>query len=136
MLKSLMVLAIFAAPAFAQSGQPVAPSATAAVIPPEAMKMTNPVHATAESQAQAKKRYSYDCAMCHGANGDGKGDLVADMKLTMKDYTDPASLKDVSDGEMFYVIKNGKGQMPGDGGRSKPDDIWNMVILMRSFAKK
>ena len=136
MLKSLMVLAIFAAPAFAQNGQPAPTSAAAAAIPPEATTMTNPVHATAESQAQAKKRYGYDCAMCHGANGDGKGELVSDMKLVMKDYTDPASLKDVSDGEMFYVIKNGKGQMPGDGGRSKPDDIWNMVILMRSFAKK
>ena len=61
---------------------------------------------------------------------------VADLKLTLKDYTDPAALKDLSDGEIFYIIKNGKGQMPPDGGRTKPDDIWNMVILVRTFAKK
>jgi hypothetical protein len=34
------------------------------------------------------------------------------------------------------VIKNGKGQMTGEGDRAKPDDLWNMVVLLRSFAKK
>ena len=105
-------------------------------IPPEAAHMVNPVKPTAESQAHAKKVYGYDCAMCHGENGNGKGDLVADLKLTLKDYTDPAALKDLSDGEIFYIIKNGKGQMTGEGDRAKPDDVWNMVIYVRSFAKK
>jgi hypothetical protein len=36
--------------------------------------------------------------MCHGENGNGKGDLVADMELSMKDLRDPATLKDMSDG--------------------------------------
>jgi mono/diheme cytochrome c family protein len=114
--------------------QPAAPPAQP--IPAEAAHMVNPIKPTAESQARAKKIYGYDCALCHGANGNGKGDVVADLKITLKDYTDPAALKDLSDGELFYLIKNGKGQMPPDGGRTKPDEIWNMVILMRSFAKK
>jgi mono/diheme cytochrome c family protein len=42
----------------------------------------------------------------------------------------------VSDGEIFYIIKNGKGQMSGEGDRAKPDDIWNLVIYVRSLAKK
>jgi hypothetical protein len=58
------------------------------------------------------------------------------MKPPLKDYTDPAALKDMSDGELFYVIKNGKGQMPSEGDRAKTDDLWNMVVLVRSFAKK
>jgi mono/diheme cytochrome c family protein len=121
--------------------QPAAPPATTPVpaapaIPPEAIHMVNPVRPTAESQAHVKKIYGYDCAMCHGANGNGKGDVVADLKLTLKDYTDPAALKDMTDGELFYIIKNGRGQMPGEGDRAKPDDLWNMVILVRSFSKK
>jgi mono/diheme cytochrome c family protein len=115
--------------------QPAAAPAQAAV-PADAAKMVNPVKATAESQAHAKKVYGYDCAMCHGENGNGKGDLVADLKLTLKDYTDPAALKDLSDGEIFYIIKNGKGQMTGEGERAKPEDIWNMVIYVRSLSKK
>jgi mono/diheme cytochrome c family protein len=114
------------------------PAATPApsVIPAEAARMVNPVKPTPESQAHVKKMYGYNCAMCHGENGNGKGDLVGDMKLTLKDYTDPTALKDLTDGQIFYIIKNGKGQMPGEGDRAKPDDIWNMVIYVRSLAKK
>ena len=98
--------------------------------------MVNPVTPTPESQAHAKKVYGYDCAMCHGDTGNGKGDVVADLKLSMKDFTNPAVLKDMTDGEMFYIIKNGKDKMPGEGDRAKPEEIWNMVIYVRSFAKK
>lgn len=107
-----------------------------APIPADAATLANPAKPTAASQAQAKKMYGYDCAMCHGANGNGKGDLVADLKLSLKDFTDPTALKDKSDGELFYIIKNGIGQMPPEGDRGKPDDIWNMVIYVRSLAKK
>jgi mono/diheme cytochrome c family protein len=80
--------------------------------------------------------FGIDCAMCHGANGNGKGDLVEDMHLSMKDLTDPDALKGMPDGEIFYLIKNGKGKMPGEGDRAKDDDIWNLVIYVRGLAKK
>jgi len=115
--------------------QPTAAPAPSS-IPADAARMVNPVKPTAESQAHAKKMYGYDCAICHGANGNGKGDIAGEMKPPLKDYTDPAALKDLSDGELFYLIKNGKGQMPPEGDRAKPEDIWNMVILVRSFSKK
>jgi mono/diheme cytochrome c family protein len=132
MLKPLLVLFAFVSSFSLSLQQPAAPS----VIPAEAARMVNPVKPTPESQARARKVYGYDCALCHGANGNGKGDVVGDMKLVLKDYTDPAALKDLSDGELFYIIKNGKGQMPPEGDRAKPDDLWNMVILVRSFSKK
>lgn len=115
--------------------QPASPAAGSA-IPAEAAKMVNPVKPTSESQGRAKKQYGYDCALCHGETGNGKGDVVADLKLTLKDFSDPAALKDFSDGELFYIIKNGKGQMPPEGDRMKPEEVWNMVIYVRSFAKK
>lgn len=97
---------------------------------------TNPVKPTPESQAHAKKVWSYDCALCHGEKGDGKGDVADSMKLTLKDYTKPDSLKDVTDAQMYETILKGKGQMPGEEGRAKPDDIWNLIIYIRSMAKK
>lgn len=105
-------------------------------IPPEAVKQPNPVKPSPASVAQGKKIYGYDCAMCHGADGDGKGDLAADMRLKLTDYRDPASLRDRTDGELFYIIKNGKGEMPSEGDRAKPDDVWNLVNFIRSLAKK
>ncbi|MFY9804947.1 MAG: c-type cytochrome [Candidatus Acidiferrales bacterium] len=105
-------------------------------VPPEAAKLPNPVKPTPASLAQGKKSYGYDCALCHGKDGDGKGDLADDMKLKLADYRDPAALKDMTDGEMFYIIKNGKGEMTGEGDRVKTDEIWDLVNYVRSFAKK
>src|SRR3984957_9836974 len=134
MLKPMFFL--FALLSLSLSSQQPAAAPAQSGIPPEAARMVNPVTPTAESQAHAKKVYGYDCAMCHGETGNGKGDVVADLKLSLKDYTDPAALKDMTDGEIFYIIKNGKGQMPPEGDRAKPEMVWNMVILVRSFAKK
>ena len=105
-------------------------------IPPDVSAQTNPVHPTAASTALARKMYGYDCAMCHGADGDGKGDMAADLKTHMKDYRDPASLKGMTDGDLFYIIQKGKGEMPGEGDRAKPEQIWGMVTLVQSFGKK
>ncbi len=105
-------------------------------IPVDASQKSNPVKATAESLARGKRQFGYDCAMCHGKTGDGTGDVAADMKLKMKNHTDPAALKDLSDGELFYIIKKGKDQMPAEGDRVKNEEIWDMVNYVRSFAKK
>ncbi len=112
-----------------------APASPSGKIPPEALKVSNPVKSTPASIAAGKKKYGYDCAMCHGTDGDGKGDLAVDMKLTMKDYRDPAALKSVTDGEMFYVIKNGNKDMPSEADRLKDEDIWNLVNYIRTLAK-
>jgi mono/diheme cytochrome c family protein len=113
------------------------PAPPATSLPADAATLVNPVTPTAESQAHAKTVYGYDCAMCHGVNGNGKGDLAGELKLTeMKDFTDLGALKGMTDGELFYIIKNGKGKMPAEGDRAKPDEIWNMVVLVRSFSKK
>jgi len=119
-----------------QSASTQTSPAPSTAIPPEAAKMINPIKPTSESQAKAKKMYGYDCAMCHGENGNGKGEVAVDMKLTMLDFTDPVAMKAVSDGEMFYIIQNGKDKMPPEGDRAKPEDVWNMVVYVRSFGKK
>jgi len=96
----------------------------------------NPIPPTAESLAEARKMFGYNCAMCHGKSGDGKGDLAADMKLELRDWRDPASLEKLTDGELFWIISNGKGKMPGNGERDKERMRWNYVNLVRSFARK
>jgi len=105
-------------------------------IPMEAAHKENPVSATPESLARAKKQYGYDCVMCHGKDGNGKGEVAVDMKLSMHDESNPATLKDRSDGELFYIIKKGKDQMPPEGDRVKDERIWDMVNYVRGFANK
>jgi mono/diheme cytochrome c family protein len=96
----------------------------------------NPVKPTAVSLASGKKVYATDCAMCHGKAGGGDGDLASDMKLTLKDYRSADALKGMSDGEMYEVIVKGKGQMSGEEGRLKPNQVWDLVNYVRSLGKK
>lgn len=147
LLRLMFVVFLAALPGHAQDNKPAAPPPDATkpeppqptaelTIPPAAVQQPNPVKPTPAGLAAAKKTYTYDCAMCHGADGSGKSDLATDMKLNLLDYRDPASLKNVTDGEMFYVIKKGKGQMTGEGSRVKDADIWGLVNYVRSLAKK
>ena len=110
-------------------------SAEPKVTPEDAAKK-NPVTPTPEGMAEARKLFGYNCAMCHGKSGDGKGDLATDMKLELRDWRSASSLEKLSDGELFWVISNGKGKMPGEGDRSPEKLRWNFVNLVRSFAKK
>jgi mono/diheme cytochrome c family protein len=112
-----------------------APAADAP-IPAGDVAKKNPVKSTPEGIAAAKKLYGYDCAMCHGKDGDGKGDLADQMKLTLKDWRDPGSLSKMTDGELFYIITNGRGKMiGGEGDRTKEEMRWNLVSYVRTFAK-
>ena len=133
-MKFLLIVPLLLAVAFCvqaqQTKQPPKEPVAPYTIPEEAVHQANPVKATPESIAHGKKWYGYDCAMCHGKDGDGKGEVGADMKLKVSDFTDPATLKERTDGELFYIIKFGKGDMPPEGARVKTDKFhratsWN-----------
>ncbi len=144
MYRSVLVLPALFLIALALPAQPQQPNATPApsqtsaysAIPVSAAKAPNPVKATPESIARAKKWWTLDCEMCHGKDGNGKGDTAKDMKLTIANFTDPATLKDRTDGELYYIIKNGHGDMPPEGDRIKTDEGWDLVNYVRSLAKK
>jgi cytochrome c5 len=114
--------------------QEPAPAQAAPAAPSSAVK--NPVKPTPESQAKAKKMYGFDCEMCHGANGNGKTDLAKDMSLSLKDWTDHSVLSAKSDGDLFDIIRKGVDKMPPEeAARAKDDDVWNLVIYIRTLAK-
>ncbi len=138
MLKPVLIIAAISVAGMAaysqESHTPETGTPTPNSIPLAARERVNPVKPTVESISAAKKIYGYDCAMCHGENGDGKGDTANDMKLSLRDLRDPSTLKGMSDGEMYYIIENGNGKCPPEDGRAKPDSIWNLVVYMRSFS--
>jgi len=134
------VLLIAAGICFAQEAKDKSKESQAnesAPIPPADAAKINPVKPTAEGLAEARKLYGYHCAMCHGKDGDGKGDLAIQMKLDLKDWRDAGTISKYTDGELFYIITNGRGKMVGgEGDRTKETVRWNLVNLVHSFAKK
>ena len=117
-----------------QAASPVpalAPAQNAAPVPTPSGK--NPVRPTAESQAKGKMLYGRDCALCHGDTGNGKNT----MDLILDDWTNPSTLANKTDSDLFATIRNGKGDKmpPEDVGRANDTEVWNLIIYIRSFSK-
>jgi cytochrome c5 len=128
-LSALILVALSATPSRVSASQDPTPA-------PPAATAKNPVKPTPESQAKAKSLYQMDCAMCHGENGKGKTDVATSMALTLKDWSDPKSLADKSDQDLFNTIRKGTDKMPAEApGRAKDDMVWNLIIYIRNFAK-
>jgi len=132
MRKPTLALTMFLLISFFAAAQ--APKTAYYPVPVAAAREPNPVKTTPESIAEGKKIYGYDCAQCHGALGDGKTDVAKDLKIP--DFTDPAALKERTDGALFYILKNGHDDMPREGDRVKPGQLWDLVNYVRSLAKK
>lgn len=127
---SAAILFEFAAltpPAVVAAGSPQQPPAAAPA---------NTAKSTPASRERAKKLYTMDCALCHGDNGNGKTDLAKDMQLNLLDWTDPKSLGNRSDKELFHGIRVGKDKMPPEEeGRAKDSEVWNLIVYIRGFSK-
>jgi mono/diheme cytochrome c family protein len=70
--------------------------------------------------------------MCHGPAGDGKGDLGAGMKMKIPSFATAAWQSGKTDGEIFYMMTAGHGDMPGE--KRLPDQSkWEIVRFIRSL---
>jgi len=106
----------------------------------------NPVPATEEVLARGRERFAIHCAICHGYSGQGgngapdsatPGNGIVGRRwpvvLPSFHHVEGADnrVPQMSDGEFFEVITNGKGTMPAYGPRIAPDDRWAIVHYIR-----
>ncbi|HUX28001.1 MAG TPA: cytochrome c [Terracidiphilus sp.] len=93
--------------------------------------------AAAEAHAKAKELYQRDCALCHGASGNGQTEVAKSMDLTMSDWSDPKSLAGKSDQALFDAIRKGTDKMPPeDKSRASDDEVHAVITYIRSLAKQ
>ncbi|MBM4127472.1 MAG: c-type cytochrome [Nitrospira sp.] len=109
--------------------------------PDEFLAKTNPLAASSGAMAAGKTLFlktaqPVACVMCHGEQGDGKGLMGAALVPPPRNFTCGAMMKDIPDGQLFWIIKNGSpgtGMMPFAG---LPDEqVWQLVHYIRSMAK-
>ncbi len=104
-----------------------------ATIPAEAKNLKNPEPPTPQSVDQGKQIFSSQCTMCHGAKGDGEGDLAKRLGYKIPDFTAGDYQKTHTDGEIYYVLTHGHGKMAGEGDRLSEKVRWNLVNYIRTF---
>ena len=71
------------------------------------------------------------CKMCHGDRGRGDGKLSKALKTPPRDFTCKETMKKVSAGQMFWIIKRGS---PGSGMAPmnlKDKEIWDVIKYIR-----
>lgn len=102
---------------------------------------TNPLPGTADTVQAGKALFlktaqPVACVMCHGEKGDGKGIMGAALVPPPRNFTCGSMMRDIPDGHLFWVIKNGS---PGTGMMSfagLPDEqVWQLIHYIRSLAK-
>ncbi|MCA9471888.1 MAG: c-type cytochrome [Nitrospirales bacterium] len=104
-------------------------------------KMTNPLKPSPANVKAGKTLFQETatplaCKQCHGEAGDGNGPMGAALNPHPRNFTCGETMKDISDGQMFWIIKNGS---PGTGMMAfagMPDDqIWQLIHYIRTLAK-
>jgi mono/diheme cytochrome c family protein len=113
----------------------IANRALALSIPTRVKKTKNPVRPTPETLIDAKKSYSDNCAACHANDGTGKTNTANGLSPEVPDLH-AAHIQRLSDGEIFYVIKNGIRFTGMPGWDLRDEQIWNLVLLIRQFANE
>jgi mono/diheme cytochrome c family protein len=104
---------------------------------PAAKKLKNPVASSSESVAAGQQLYAKYCRFCHGADAKGNGPMAP--KGTHPPDLTAGKAQDLSDGEIFSVIRDGAGpnqEMKPFKGKMQEQDMWNVVNYLRSIGSK
>jgi mono/diheme cytochrome c family protein len=104
-------------------------------IPAQAKALKNPLTPDSQVLAQAEKRFKEHCAICHAEDGTGKTPLAAGLSPEVPDlHAD--HIQNLTDGELFYIIKNGVRFTGMPGWDLEDSHNWGLVALIRQFAKE
>lgn len=104
-------------------------------VPEEAKQLKNPLQPTASALKSARDVYADKCAHCHGDTGKGDGRDANRYDPAPTNFTDAKIMNSATDGELFYKISEGKKPMPIFKNKLTEDQRWELVLLLRSFAK-
>lgn len=95
---------------------------------------TNPLPRSAQVLARGKLQFERNCAVCHGALGDGQGSVInAQSKFPYAPALNAAATRARSDGYIYGVIDVGRGLMPPYGARITHLDRWAIVHYVRQL---
>jgi mono/diheme cytochrome c family protein len=99
--------------------------------PARAARKKNPYPADAASLKAGRVAYVAECTDCHGRRGGGDGPGGRDLKTRVPDLNN-AALWRQSDGELFWKLTNGRGDMPAFEETLNEEQRWHVINYARS----
>lgn len=103
--------------------------------PARAARKKNPIVADKRSVEAGRAVYVAECLECHGKSGAGDGPGVKDLPRTPPDLSDE-SIRQQSDGAMFWKISEGRKVMPGYDDLLSDEERWHVVNYLRELAPR
>jgi S-disulfanyl-L-cysteine oxidoreductase SoxD len=93
----------------------------------------NPLPVSSQNVLEGRQNFSHYCYVCHGLDGQGTGVPFADAMSPPLPSLASKSVQSYSDGQLFWVIKNGlwPSGMPRANGILNDDEIWSIVTYIR-----
>jgi mono/diheme cytochrome c family protein len=99
--------------------------------PKEEALIQNPIKMSHKSISKGKALYDQFCSYCHGDNAQGGVGLNLDMKMIPPNLKN--RLKGHSEGDFFWKIKKGKGDMPTFQEDMADEEIWQTITYIKSL---
>ena len=94
---------------------------------------TNPFPITAGFMKRGQQRFTINCTPCHGALADGKGITQRIGAMAVVANLHDKRIVELSDGELFYVITNGRNLMGAYGPNITVEDRWAIIAYLRAL---
>ncbi|MGM0505992.1 MAG: c-type cytochrome [Bacteroidota bacterium] len=94
----------------------------------------SPVGISEELLRRGQDRYDIYCAVCHGGTGDGQGIIMTGQFGYVPAPTiHQDRIREMPDGELYSIIKNGIRNMPAYAHQVKTEDRWAIVSYLRAL---
>jgi mono/diheme cytochrome c family protein len=93
----------------------------------------NPLSINAALLKRGQQRFTINCSPCHGQLADGNGITKKIGAMGVVANLHDARIVKMTDGELFYVITNGRNNMGAYGANIVVEDRWAVVAYLRAL---
>ncbi len=97
--------------------------------PKEASNITNPVTNGNDSKKRGQLLFEENCMDCHGENGQGRN--ASELGLNKDAPNLPSRLVTHTDGDFFWKIQHGRGEMPGFKKELEAENVWDIINFLK-----
>ena len=93
----------------------------------------NPMPITSELMKRGQQRFTINCSPCHGATAEGNGITKKIGAMALVANLHDKRIAEMADGELFYVITNGRNLMGSYGANVTVEDRWAIIAYLRAL---